>query len=107
MKGGLSEEEWVKIVDEAVEGVIASNRYAYEEMYDGLAEGQRKLAYALSTEPTKNIYSAEYIRKYSLKSAPNVARALHALEEKELVEKTRDEYKVSDIFFAQWLTRID
>jgi len=107
LKGGLSEEEWVKIVDEAVEGVIASNRYAYEEMYDGLAEGQRKLAYALSTEPTKNIYSAEYIRKYSLKSAPNVARALHALEEKELVEKTRDEYKVSDIFFAQWLTRID
>jgi hypothetical protein len=103
----LSEQEWLTIINNAVEGVIAANRYAYEEIYDRLAESQRRLAYALSTEPTKNIYSTEYIQRYSLRSAPNVAKALHVLEERELVEKTEQVYKISDIFFAQWLTRIE
>lgn len=103
----LSEEEWTAVVERAVEQVITANRYAYEEIYDGLNESQRKLAYALSAEPTKRIYSAEYIRRYSLKTAPNVAKSLHALEDKELVEKTSQGYKVSDLFFAQWLIRVE
>jgi len=103
----LPDQEWVTIINRAVEGVIAANRYAYEEIYDGLAESQRKLAHALSTEPTRNIYSTEYIRRFNLRSAPNVAKALHALQEKELVEKTEQRYRISDIFFAQWLTKTE
>jgi len=103
----LPEDEWITIINRAVEGVIASNRYAYEEIYDGLSETQRKFAYALSTEPVKNIYATEYIRRHNLKSAPNVIKALRALEKKELVEKVEQGYKVSDIFFAHWLIRTE
>jgi len=106
-KTSLPENEWVAILDRAVEGVITANQYAYEEIYSGLTDSQRKLAYALSAQPTQKIYAAEYVRRFGLRSAPNVAKALHALEEKELVEKTSQGYRVSDIFFAQWLTKIE
>ena len=100
-------DEWNALLDRAVEDVIVANAYAYEEIYSGLTGSQRKLAHALSTEPTQNIYATEYIRRFGLKSAPNVAKALHALEDKELVERTKQGYRLSDVFFAQWLTKIE
>lgn len=42
-----------------------------------------------------------------LQDSANVAESLHTLEDKELAEKTSQEYKVSDMFFAQWLIRAE
>jgi len=51
------------------------------------------------------ISSSPFIRKYDLSNPSTVARGIKALQEKELIYKTGENYYVYDVFFSRWLER--
>lgn len=81
--------------------IIDMNTVFYDETYRNLTATQQKALLVLSAD-TKEVYAAETLKKFGLKSSQALQKALKSLERKELVDKN-GAYFVVDIFFKHWL----
>ena len=97
-EGGLCEPEQVQ---EALEYIIKTQAYSYEEILFRMPEKQKMVLIALAKNgPTQKVTSASFVRKYSLQSASTVQSAMRGLLEKDFVTYEKGIYSVYDIFFA-------
>lgn len=97
----------VSQVEEALEYIIKTQSYVYEETISRLPEKQTITLVALSKNgPTKSITSAAFVEKYSLQSASTVQSAMKGLLEKDFVTLEKGVYSVYDIFMDYWLQRM-
>lgn len=95
------------LVDEALEYILRTQSYGYEETMFRLPEKQKMTLVALAKNgPTKSITSASFVEKYSLQSASTVQSAMRGLLEKDFVTLEKGIYSVYDIFMDYWLQRI-
>lgn len=95
------------LVDEALEYILRTQSYGYEETMFRLPEKQKMTLVALAKNgPTKGITSASFVEKYSLQSASTVQSAMRGLLEKDFVTLEKGIYSVYDIFMDYWLQRI-
>jgi hypothetical protein len=91
-------------VEEALEYILKTQSYSYEEILFRLPEKQKMLLIALAKNgPTKSITSAAFVKKYSLQSASTVQSAMRGLLEKDFVTLEQGIYSVYDLFMAYWL----
>lgn len=91
-------------VEEALEYILKTQSYSYEEILFRLPEKQKMLLIALAKNgPTKSITSAAFVKKYSLQSASSVQSAMRGLLEKDFVTFEQGIYSVYDLFMAYWL----
>ncbi|HEV2192188.1 MAG TPA: ATP-binding protein [Nitrosopumilaceae archaeon] len=90
----------------AVTQVMNNQNYAYTTMWAPLTKSQRSLLIGLAISNDSKIYSSEFRTKYGLGAASSVERAAKSLEEQGILEKERDDYVISDIFFKNWVTKI-
>lgn len=96
----------VKDVKEALDYIIKTQSYSYEEILFRLPEKQKMVLIALAKNgPSKAVTSSAFIKKYSLQSASTVQSALRGLLEKDFVTLQQGVYTVYDIFMAAWLLR--
>lgn len=94
------------MIDAALESIIASYRYNYDETIFRLPEKQKELLITIAKEgKAKAITGSQYVRKYRLTSASSVQAALKGLLEKDFVTSEQGAYFVYDKFFALWLMR--
>ena len=91
-------------VDAAFERLLASERYAYEAMVQGLTGPQISLLRALAALPTAKILSSDYISQHKL-TVGGVQYAQKKMLELDLIEKHGDVWQVVDPVFAVWLSR--
>lgn len=85
---------------------VASNALAFSGMAEHLSANQ--LAVLLAVAAEKNAAaptSADFVQRYSLRSASVVQSALRSLVEQSLVERTKKGYRVSDRLFEVWLEK--
>ncbi len=87
-----------------IEEIIHEEADAYVTIWDELTLSQRKVLVALSKGET-DLYSAEFLQKYGFKRASNVQVAVKGLLRKEIINKVKDKYVVSDPFFKLWILR--
>jgi len=84
------------------DNMLASERYGYEAVVQGLTGTQIALLKALATDPVSKILSAEYMNRHRL-SAGGIQYARNKLEKLDLIEKHHDVWKIVDPVFACWL----
>ena len=83
----------------AIQKIVQTETDFYEQTWNALPPIQRRLLIGLSTEPTINKYSQEFIHTFEMRSAAYVKRAYDSLEKKRIIE----EEKIGDIFFSEWI----
>lgn len=91
-------------VDAGFERLLASERYAFEAMVQGLTGPQTSLLRALAASPTAKILSSDYIARHKL-TVGGVQYAQKKLLALDLIEKKDDIWQVVDPVFAVWLSR--
>ena len=91
-------------VQEALDYIVKTQAYSYEEVLFRMPEKQKMVLIALAKNgPTQKVTSASFVKKYSLQSASTVQSAMRGLLEKDFVTTEKGIYSVYDIFFAYWL----
>lgn len=94
-------------VEDALDYILKTQTYVYEETISRLPEKQTMTLIALAKSgPTKSITSAAFVEKYSLQSASTVQSAMKGLLEKDFVTLEKGVYSVYDIFMDYWIQRI-
>ncbi len=93
-------------VEQALDYILKTQSYSYEETLFRLPEKQKHVLIALSKNgPETAITSAAFLRRHSLPSASSVQSAMRGLLEKDLVTCEKGIYSVYDIFLAYWIQR--
>lgn len=97
----------VEQVEQALDYILKTQAYVYEETISRLPEKQTMTLIALAKNgPTKSITSAAFVEKYSLQSPSTVQSAMKGLLEKDFVTQEKGVYSVYDIFFDYWIQRM-
>lgn len=93
-------------VEEALDYVIKTQVYSFEETMFRLPEKQKMVLIALAKNgPSKAITSSAFLQKYRLPSASTVQSAVRGLLEKDFVTYERGVYTVYDLFLGYWIQR--
>ncbi|MBW2737576.1 MAG: ATP-binding protein, partial [Deltaproteobacteria bacterium] len=82
--------------------MLASERYGYEAVVQGLTGSQIALLKALAVDPVSKILSTKYMNRYRL-SAGGIQYARNKLEKLDLIEKHNNIWKIVDPVFGCWL----
>lgn len=94
-------------VNAALDRVIDSSSYVYEDLMYQLPEKQAIVLRAIAkADKATKIMSGEFVGRYSLGSPSSVMSAVNGLLEKGLLTKDKGEYYVYDYFLKYWLKRI-
>ena len=94
----------VGMLAEAYSNIIMSQEHSYLEVLSLLPPIQKTVLQAIAKEGmAENLTSAEFIRKYNLRSASSVQSAVKGLLKTDILTKTTEGYRVYDYFFADWL----
>ena len=97
----------VEQVEEALDYILKTQSYVYEETISRLPEKQTITLIALAKNgPTKSITSAAFVERYNLQSASTVQSAMKGLLEKDFVTVEKGVYSVYDIFMDYWMERM-
>jgi len=92
------------MVPTALNSIIDSFKYTYQEMLFRIPEKQKELLIALAKEgKARAVTSGEFVRKYRLSSSSSVQSALRGLLEKDFIAPEQGMYQVYDRFFGMWL----
>ena len=84
--------------------VLAYKSDSYMELFDRQSQSRKQLLKALTMEG-KNIFSAEYIRKYRLPVASTLQRAVKDMISDGIIEKSGDELFITDPFFKLFVAK--
>lgn len=94
------------MIEAALQNVLDTMRYVYEEILFRLPEKQKSLLFAIAKEKrAEKITSGEFVGRYGLSSASSVQSALKPLLEKDFITSENGKYSVYDKFFRIWLVR--
>lgn len=94
------------LVDTVIAEQIEEQAASYQNYLAWLTENQQLLIRAIASEGTVGApLSKKFIRDHNLAAPSSVKTALNSLVEKQLVSRTPQGYRVSDLFFSMWLKR--
>ncbi len=92
-----------KDIERGYEKLLASERYGYEAIIQGLSATQISLLRALAADPTRKMLSARFMARHRL-TAGGIQHARKRLEALDLIEKRKDIWEIVDPVFASWLS---
>ena len=95
----------VEMFDELLSHIVSVQQFTYEDSYSRFTEKQKMLLLAIANEYPKpvNPTSIEFIKKYHLLSASSVQASMKAIQEKGILNGSKEQRKFSDLLFADWL----
>jgi len=89
-------------IESGFDNMLASEKYGYEAVVQGLTGAQIALLKTLAADPASKILSAEYMERHRL-SVGGVQYARTKLEHLDLIEKYNNVWQVVDPVFSRWL----
>ena len=94
-------------VSQAVEEIFLREAHAFHDLWDMLPLKARQLLVALAKEEGTQVqlYSNDFLQKYSLGPASSVQRAVSRLLIEEILEKANGGYQFTDVFFKRWIRK--
>ncbi|TIH13769.1 ATP-binding protein [Marinifilum sp. JC120] len=91
-------------VDECFESLLASERYSYQGVVDGLTSVQQGLLVGLAKHPGSKVTSQAFLRETNL-SPGGVQKALKHLSLQDLISDEENGWNLVDPVFRKWLVR--
>jgi hypothetical protein len=92
---------------EALTRVLRSENAHFSWIWERAAKAQRVTLEALAREPGQPALAAAYRARHNLPGTSTVQRALEALVDDELVQRSGDGYRIAEPFLADWIIRSD
>lgn len=87
--------------------IMSENEMFYFNYRNMLTDNQWNLLKAIAKEGAiKQPNSSAFIKKHNLTGASTIAVSMKSLLEKELIREENEAYKVYDVFFSRWLSRL-
>ena len=93
--------------DEALVRVLRSENAHFTRIWERAPKAQRITLEALANDPGQPPLSTAYRRRHNLPGTSTVQRALQALSDDELVQRSGDGYRIAEPFLAEWIVRND
>ena len=93
--------------DEALTRVLRSENAHFSRIWERASKAQRVTLEALAAEPGRPPLAAAYRARHKLPGTSTVQRALEALVDDELVQRSGDGYRIGEPFLADWIVRND
>ena len=90
-------------VKQAKNDLLATNDILFMQMIEPLSEFQLNFLRAIIVGVTKHFGLSEVRKEYNLGSYSNITRLKTALLERDLIEKQKTEWVITDPIFAKWL----
>ena len=94
------------LIEKAVDTLISRESSTYIAIWEGLTNKQRKLMVALAKEQYPEVFSKNFLTKYSLGASSSIQKAIKKLLEKDLILQANGSYVIYDLFFARWIRRV-
>jgi AAA+ ATPase superfamily predicted ATPase len=91
-----------EIVDFCTTRIVDIKQDYYYELFDRQSAMQKQLLKAL-TQSGENIFSAQYSRRYRLTTASTTQKAIMALMDNGIIDKTGNNYFIGDPFFKRFI----
>ena len=86
----------------AIKTLMEAETPSFQSNFGGLHPGEKRLIKALSTEPTGQPYSINYLAKYGLTQG-GVQKSIQSSIKKDIIEQDDSgTYKVTDVLLAKW-----
>lgn len=93
-------------VKEAYDVMVNSEKVLFEAILQGLAPKQIAMLKAVAREPSKSIFSIDYMKRHDLGSTGGAQGALKRLTALDVIEQDSEKcWKVVDPVFCSWLKR--
>jgi hypothetical protein len=94
------------MVDAALEILLERESFAYTTLWESLSKNQRRFLTGLALEPADvQPFSADFTRRYGLRSASNAQRAVEGLLERDVIDREESAYVITDRFLRLWIRR--
>ena len=90
-------------VERALATVLQLSIVDFTEAYEKVSPVQQRLLRALAEKPAKDLFSGRFVAITGVSNPSGVGRALHRLEDLELIELGPDGWRVANPFLARWL----
>lgn len=91
-------------VDHSLITILRENEPVYASYLTLLTATQFKVLKAIAlNDGVENPLSGEFLSKYDLGAASTVSQAIRSLTDKEFVFFSKDQYRLNDVFLAQWI----
>jgi uncharacterized protein len=94
----------IEVISLCAENIVDLKSDYYFELYDRQTAYQKKLLKSLLISG-KNVFSADYTRRFRLSATSTTQKALIGLVESGIVEKVEGIYFIADPFFKRFLSR--
>jgi len=85
--------------------ILEHEDHYYEQIWRGLTKPRQSFIAALASEPSRQVFSADFRISHRLPAASTLQAALKYLEEDGLVERAEGAISVTDPFFKEWLRK--
>jgi hypothetical protein len=92
---------------EALGRVLCSENAHFTRIWERASKVQRVTLEALAHEPAQPPLASSYRLRHNLPAPSTVQRALGALVEDELIERSGNGYRIAERFLAEWIRRYD
>ena len=92
-------------VEPTLERLLSENTPIYISIWDGLSLHQRRLLYAIASSGGNYIFSQDFIRDYNLGNPSSVQTSVRLLMKRQIIDKDKNTYFITDIFFKEWILR--
>ena len=93
--------------NEALIRVLRSENGHFSRIWERASRAQRVTLEALANDPGEPPLGNAYRRRHNLPGPSTVQRALEALDDDELVQRSGDGYRIAEPFLAEWILRND
>lgn len=94
----------LQAVDTAFEALLENERYGYQATVQALSASQMRLLRALAHEPALQITASAFLQQYAL-TLGGTQHARKHLETLDLIEQSKEGWRVVDPVFTEWLKR--
>ncbi len=92
-------------VEPTLERLLSENTPIYISIWDALSLHQRRLLYAIARSGGNSLFSQDFISDYNLGNSSSVQTSVRLLMKRQILDKEKNTYFITDIFFKEWIQR--
>ncbi|MEZ6128216.1 MAG: ATP-binding protein [Planctomycetaceae bacterium] len=95
-------------LEQAVSELLRRESHAYITLWETLTKNEQRLLRGLAnSDSPPQPFSAEFTRRYGLRSASNAQRAVESLTQKDVIDRDESSYVVTDRFLRLWINKLE